>query len=144
MAASTTQLIDHLGRLGLRRLGRRDHADCRRRFPAKRLVGGYSTAISSSSRRRKFNVSALNDATNWDALTFTRLQASANDLVGGVIYNQRLIVFGRDRPTVHEHRKRGIFPYEFGWTGGDTQTAAWRPSPRRPKSANGFSLSRQR
>lgn len=117
MAASATQLMIIADGLGYYVQGGVLTQITDPDFPANVLKGEYSDGYFIVCTARYVFVSALNDVTSWDALDFTSVQASINDIVTLLLVNRQLIVFCTQLFQSFTNTGNADFPYEADQSG---------------------------
>lgn len=82
-------------------------------FPTCSIVSyqdGYFLTFETGTQ--KFYISALNDGTSWDALDFTSVESSPDDLTGIISDNGNVWLFGNRSTEVYQNTGNVDFPFE--------------------------------
>ena len=82
-------------------------------FPVCSVVSyqdGYFQVFEDGTQ--KFYISALNDGTNWDALDFTSVEASPDDLTSIISYNGNTALLGNRSIEIYQNTGNADFPFE--------------------------------
>ena len=82
-------------------------------FPACDVVAfqdGYFCVTQKDTA--KFYISALNDGSSWDALDFTTVEDSPDDLVAVISNNQNIWLFGEKTTPVYQNTGDATFPFQ--------------------------------
>jgi hypothetical protein len=82
-------------------------------FPVcKNVVYQDGYFIVTETNTQKFYISALNDGTSWDALDFTSVESSPDNLIGLVSDKGNLWLFGTQTTEIYQNTGNAAFPFE--------------------------------
>lgn len=82
-------------------------------FPTGGVVAGYTDGyFVVLSTNGNFYISALNDGTSWDALDFDTVSSSANTIIGMIIHERMIWIFGDKLTQPFFNSGNPDFPFE--------------------------------